>query len=77
MKKISNPDVYAGMERTSTGMAYIYDLEYEGACFMLFPESIPNHTKADISRAKIELYRDHDVVSIRIASQDDIDYLLK
>lgn len=53
------------MEKTDSGMPFDYHLTGpDGAHFELYPE--PYHTEKDIKKAKTELRRDRDVVSIKI-----------
>jgi len=59
-------------EYTDNGVAYTYDIcSSEGASFILYPNS--NHSKADVKIAKAWLRRQHDVVSLSIASDEDRD----
>lgn len=68
--------VYAFLEQTTNGIPFEENItSSHGAAFILYPQS--NHTKEDIDQAKRELRDQRDVVSIRIADEDDQDYLYK
>ena len=63
-------------EKTSNGIPYTWDISSStGADFILFPE--PHHTDADVLNAKIEIRAERDVVSLRIANEDDRDDLYR
>lgn len=60
------------MEETSNGIKYEWYLAGpNGASFILHTEA--HHTKEDIAQAKAEIRRNQDVVSLRIANDDDRD----
>ncbi len=63
-------------EHTKNGILYTWDISSsQGASFILFPE--PHHTQEQIRQARQELRNDHDVVSLRVADENDRDYLYK
>lgn len=63
-------------EHTKNGIMYTWDIaSSQGASFILFPES--HHTQKQIKQAKAEIRNDHDVVSLKVADEDDRDYLYK
>lgn len=60
------------IETTSNGIEYSWELAgSQGAAFILYPAS--EHSHDDIQKAKNELRDSRDVVSIRIASEQDLD----
>ena len=64
------------LETTSNGVSYTYDIvSSQGASFILYPRL--GHTDADMADAKREIRNSRDVVSIRVASEYDLDYLYK
>ncbi len=63
-------------EITSNGVSYTYDIvSSQGASFILYPR--PEHSDADVAVAKREIRNSRDVVSMRVASDEDLDYLYK
>ncbi len=58
-------------ELTKNGIEYTYDLSVNGARYVLWPAD--KTTKEDIKEAKHWLRDNHDVVSIRIADEYDLD----
>lgn len=59
-------------DKTSNGVAYTWDIvSSQGASFILYPG--PEHTADDVKRAKAEIRAERDVVSIRVADEDDRD----
>lgn len=55
---------------------YTWDIaSSQGASFILFPEA--THTKEQIKQAKAEIRRNQDVVSMRVADENDRDYFYK
>jgi hypothetical protein len=63
-------------EQTKNGIMYTWDIaSSQGASFILFPES--THTQEQIRQAKAEIRNDHDVVSLKVADENDRDYLYK
>lgn len=63
-------------EYTSNGIMYTWELaSSEGASFILFPSS--DNTKSQISAAKTEIRRSRDVVSLKLANEEDLDYHFK
>lgn len=63
-------------EQTSNGIPFTDSQSgIHGSAFILYPE--PHHTKADIEKAKSEIKHQRDVVSIKVASDDDRDYNFK
>lgn len=63
-------------EKTSNGIMYTWDIaSSQGASFILFPEA--THTKEQIKQAKAEIRRNQDVVSMRVADENDRDYFYK
>lgn len=64
------------IETTSNGLEYTWELTgSQGAAFTLFPAA--KHSKADVEAAKRELRDTRDVVSIRVANDDDLDQRYK
>lgn len=60
-------------EYTANGIKYTWDLAgSQGASFLLFPER--KHTKDDVQKAKAWLKDNHDVVSLKVANEDELDY---
>lgn len=63
-------------EYTKNGILYTWELcSSEGASFILFPS--PENTQEEINAAKLEIKSDHDCVWLRVANDDDRDYLYK
>lgn len=63
-------------EYTTNGILYTWELAgSEGASFILYPTD--NNSKAEINAAKAELRHNHDVIWLRLANEDDRDYLYK
>ena len=64
------------VEYTSNAIAYTWELAgSEGASFILYPNK--DHTQKQIADAKRELRNQRDVVHMKIASEEDRDYLYK
>lgn len=63
-------------EYTSNGIMYTWELaSSEGASFILFPEE--GTSKEEIEKAKQYLKNNQDVVWLKVANEDDRDYLYK
>ena len=63
-------------EYTNNGIMYTWELAgSQGASFILFPTA--DNTQEQINAAKQELRNSHDVVSLRVASEEDMDDLYK
>lgn len=63
-------------EYTKNGIRYTWDISSsDGADFMLFPED--KHTPEDVMLAKIEIRGERDVVTLKIATDDDRDELYR
>lgn len=63
-------------EYTPNGIMYTWSLAgSQGAAFILFPKD--GTLPAEIRKAKIWLRDQHDVVSIKLANDDDLDNLYK
>ena len=68
-------NIDTGLE-TDNGVMYGEGgLSPSGQAFILFPDQ--EHTKEDINLAKADLRRKFDVTTIKVASEDDWDYLYK
>ncbi|MFA7307646.1 MAG: hypothetical protein WC026_13340 [Hyphomicrobium sp.] len=62
-------------EYTSNGIQYTYDLSSNGGHFTLFATA--NHTEKEILNAKNELKHERDVVSLKLATDEDFDDYFK
>lgn len=68
--------MYDRLERTRNGVPYDWSLSGpDGATFLLFPE--PHHTKEDVKAAKRQIRDEQDCVGLRVAQDDDYDYLYR
>lgn len=63
------------LQVTANGIKFTEEItSVNGATITLYPD---NHTAEEIEVAKAEIRRDLDVVSMRVASEEDRDYLYK